>query len=439
MNRESVTRAFWSYTIPAVAAMLISGLYVVIDGVFIGRAMGASGLSSINLAWPLNGVLIAIGLMIGMGAGAICSLSLGAGKIEEAKSYIIHALFLLIALGVPAGLLVVILGESFLSLQGAEVQLAELGYEYLELIGWASPIVFGSVALPFIVRNLGAPRLATIAMLVGAISNVILDYVFIIEWGMGLYGAALATVLGESLSVIVCLAFILGKSNSLRITACALNLSVSRSVSVLKAGFPSMIMYLYISLVVVVHNMLLMHYGNSVYVAAYAVAGYIMSIYYMFAEGVAAGMQPLISFYYGSGRIDKVRRVFKLGIVVGVGFGIIFTAALLMFTQVFVSFFSGCEETQLLDASVVAARLHLFAMYLDGFIILGACFFQSMGHVRKATIINVSNMLILFPFLAVMPIFFGLNGVWVALPISNIILSLIVIWMIILQLDKGKY
>lgn len=439
MINLSVTRAFWNYTIPAIAAMLISGLYVVVDGAFIGQAMGAGGLSAIYLAWPLNGVLIAIGLMIGMGSGALCSLSLGADKLEQAKNYVTQALFLLIVVGVPAGLLVLSSGKSFLSLQGAEAQLAKLGYEYLEVIGWASPIVFGSVALPLLVRNIGSPQLATIAMLVGAISNVILDYLFIIELGWGLYGAALATVFGEGFSVIICLSFIIGKSNFFLMIPCALKLRVSLSISILKTGFPSMLMYLYISLVVVVHNVLLMRYGNSVYVAAYAITGYIMSIYYMFAEGVTAGMQPLISYYYGSGRLDKVRRVLKLGMLSGVGVGILYTFSLLMFPEVFVRFFSGGEESQLLDVSVAAVRLHLFAMYLDGFIVIAACFFQSMGHVHKATIISVSNMLILFPFLAVMPFFWGVNGVWLALPLSNIFLSLIVIWMIIRQLDVDNY
>ncbi|MFG0722049.1 MATE family efflux transporter [Pseudomonas sp. GLN_6] len=434
-NSQSITRTFWRYSIPAIAALMISGLYMVVDGIFIGHAMGATGLSAINMAWPLSGVMLAIGMMIGMGGGAQCSLAQGAAQWPQARSYLAQALWLLILLGIPTGVLVVLNGPAFMAMQGAENDLAQLGNDYLLVLGWATPLVFGSIALPLLVRNLGAPRLATLAMLVGALTNVALDYLFIIELQWGLHGAALATVIGESLSVLICLGFICSRHNPLQmpLTACTFNLR--KSLDVLTTGFSSMLMYLYMSLVVVLHNLLFMHYGSPLQVAAYAIAGYLMAFYYMFAEGVCGGMQPLVSYFYGAREPDKVRRVLRLGLLTAVGSGVLMTAALLLLPRLFAGIFSGSDQA-LLDASVLGLRLHLFAMFLDGFIILAASFFQAMGQARYATLVTVGNMLIQLPFLALMPLLLGLNGVWLALPLSNVCLSLVVIWMLRRQLQQ---
>lgn len=437
MNSQSLTRTFWRYSIPAIAALMISGLYMVVDGIFIGHAMGSTGLSAINMAWPLSGVMLAIGMMLGMGGGAQCSLAQGAAQWQAARTYLAQALWLLILLGIPTGVLVVLIGPVFMAMQGAEGGLAQLGNDYLLVIGYAAPLVLGSIALPLLVRNLGAPRLATLAMLTGAIANVGLDYLFIIEWQWGLHGAALATVLGETLSVLICLGFIGSRHNPLKMRLSQAAFSLGRSLEVLSTGFSSMLMYLYMSLVVVLHNLLFMHYGSPLQVAAYAIAGYLMAFYYMFAEGVCGGMQPLVSYFYGAREPNKVRRVLRLGLLTAVGSGVLMTAALLILPRLFAGIFSGSDQT-LLEASVLGIRLHLFAMFLDGFIVLAASFFQAMGEARYATLVTVGNMLIQLPFLALLPLLWGLNGVWLALPLSNVCLSLMVLWMLHRQLQQLK-
>ena len=437
MNSQSITRTFWRYSIPAIAALMISGLYMVVDGIFIGHAMGATGLSAINMAWPLSGVMLAIGMMIGMGGGAQCSLAQGAAQWPQARSYLVQALWLLLLLGIPTGVLVVLAGPAFMALQGAEDSLAQLGSEYLLVFGWAAPLVLASIGLPLLVRNLGAPRLATLAMLVSALTNAALDYLFIIEWAWGLHGAALATVIAESLSVLICLGFICSRHNPLHMPLAACTPNLRKSLDVLTTGFSSMLMYLYMSMLAVLHNLLFMHYGSPLQVAAYAIAGYLMAFYYMFAEGVCGGMQPLVSYFYGAREPDKVRRVLRLGLFTAVGSGVLMTAALLILPRLFAEIFSGSDQA-LLDASVLGLRLHLFAMFLDGFIILAASFFQAMGQARNATLVTVGNMLIQLPFLALMPLLLGLNGVWLALPLSNVCLSLVVIWMLRRQLQQLK-
>lgn len=430
MRDESITRAYWRYTFPAVAALVVSGTYQVVDGIFIGHVIGAPGLAAITMAWPWVGVLLAVGMMIGVGIGAQCSIAQGAGENARAKAILGQGGWLLLLIGVPVGVLILFGRDAFLSLQGATDDVVTLGRDYLIVMGWASPLVMASLALPFWVRNLGAPRLATLAMIVGALANILFDYAFIVWLGWGLYGAAWATVLAESLSILVCLIFLLGRSGPVPLRWQPLRLRLCRDI--LGTGVASMLMYLYISVVVVLHNVLLMHHGSAVQVAAYAIAGYLLAFYYMLAEGVANGMQPLISYFHGARRASSIKQVFRLGLYTALGGGIVMTLALVAKPAWFAAIFVSADDA-LLGATASGIRLHLFALFLDGFVVLAACFFQAMGMGRQATLITLSNMLIQVPFLAVLPLFLGLTGVWLALPLSNVVLSSLVLFMVVRQ------
>ncbi|MEG1468023.1 MAG: MATE family efflux transporter [Hafnia alvei] len=435
MLQQSITRTFWHYSIPAIAALLISGLYQIVDGAFIGHAMGAEGLSAINMAWPLSGVLLAVGMMIGMGSGARCSLAQGEEKIDKARRILMQVFWLLIAMGISVGLCIVYFAPMFMRLQDASGVIENYGIDYLTIIGISGPIVLGSIAMPLLVRNLGAPRLATIAMLTGALLNVLMDYVFIIRLGWGLKGAAIGTIISESVAVIICTGFVFSRYNKLRPQREHIAFNLRLSVESLTTGFSSMLMYLYLSVVVMMHNLLFMKHGGPIEVAAYGIASYLIGFYYLLAEGVCGGMQPLVSYYYGARQPDKVRQVLKLGLMTAVGGGIALAVAILILPSLFTSIFiSG--DSALHVATIHGLRLHLFVMYLDGFIVLAATFFQALGHARYATFITLSNMLILFPFLGFFPWIFGLDGVWLAMPLSNICLSIVVVLMLKRQLRR---
>ncbi len=429
LNTTPLHRAFWHYTLPSMAALLVSGTYQIVDGIFVGHFIGGDGLAGINLAWPWVGVLLAIGMMIGIGAGAQASISLGGREQQTASRYIAQGLWLLLLIGMPLGWLLNHTSAGFLAFQGASGDAAANAQDYLNIMAPASPLILASIALPFLARNLGAPRLATYAMLAGAISNILLDALFIAWLGWGLSGAALATVLAESLSVIICLVFLFSHRSRAPLAIATFALKPRAMLRLLGTGFSSMLMYLYISFSVVLHNILLLKYGTALHVAAYSIAGYLMAFYYMAAEGVSGGMQPLVSFYYGSGQIKRLKDTFVLACKIILGSGILLVISLLLVPGFFASVFIGDDEA-LLDVAQWAIRLHLFALFIDGFLVMTASWFQSLGMGRKATFITMGNMLIQLPFLALLPWLIGLNGVWLAVPFSNICLSLFAIYLL---------
>lgn len=435
LNTAPLYKAFWHYTLPSLAALLVSGTYQIIDGIFVGHYIGADGLAGINFAWPFIGVLLAVGMMIGIGSGAQASLSLGAGESSIARRYIAAGLMLPFIVGLPLTCILLFTIDDFLSVQGANAKAAEFATEYLVVMSWAAPLVLASIVFPFLVRNLGSPRMATVAILMGAISNILFDAIFIAWLGWGLMGAALATVLGESLSILICLYALLARQKLVTFHLQDLVPNFMLLQRITATGFSSMIMYLYISFSVVLHNLLLMKYGSSLEVAAYSITGYLMAFYYLAAEGIAGGMQPLVSFYYGAKQIKKVKQTFALALKVGVGSGIAFTLALLIFPTFFATVFNR-HDSQLLDITTWAIRLQLFALFLDGFLVIAACWFQSLGKARPAIFVSMGNIIIQLPFLGVLPTMIGQSGVWLAMPVSNICLSAVVIYLLVKQVKS---
>ncbi len=194
---NSISRQFWRYTIPTVAAMLVNGLYQVVDGIFIGRYVGADGLAGINVAWPVIGSILGIGMLVGVGTGALVSIRQGEKDTQGAKQILATGLTLLLAITPIVSALLFLFADNFLLWQGAEGRVYELGLQYLHILIGASVFTLGSIAMPFLLRNDDSPNLATILMIVGAVINIVLDYLFIALYGWELMGAALATAIAQ--------------------------------------------------------------------------------------------------------------------------------------------------------------------------------------------------------------------------------------------------
>ncbi|MCD8513065.1 MAG: MATE family efflux transporter [Nitrincola sp.] len=435
LNTAPLHKAFWHYTLPSLAALLVSGTYQIIDGIFVGHYVGANGLAGINFAWPFIGVLLAVGMMLGIGSGAQASLSMGAKEVLLARRYISAGLFLPIILGLPLAIILVTNIDLFLSIQGATDDAAKFGRDYLLVMTLGSPIVMASIVFPFLVRNLGAPRMATLAILVGAVFNIIFDAIFIAWLGWGLRGAAFATLLAESLSILLCLYTLLYKQQQVRLILKDLLPQLVIVKRILTTGFSSMIMYLYISFSVVLHNLLLMKYGSSLEVAAYSITGYLMAFYYLAAEGVAGGMQPLVSYYYGSKQIERVKQTFILALKVGVGSGILFTLMMLIAPAYFAAVFNRHDE-QLLDITVLAIRLQLFALFFRRFSCDCRLLVSSLGQRQTCYFCQHGKYCYSTAFFSYTATLIGQSGVWIAMPVSNICLSLVVIYLLWQQLKK---
>lgn len=434
---QSIKKTFWRYTLPAIAAMLVNGLYLIVDGIFIGHYIGFEGLAAINMAWPVLYFVVGFGIMVGMGSGSLLSIQRGKGDLTTAPTILTTSMIVMLLLSAVSTFIILFYSSQLLQAQGAIGATLQMGQDYIAVYAWATIATVLSAALPFLIRNDENPNLATILMALGAVINIVLDYLFIGVWDMGLTGAAVATITAQITICLIGLGYFLsGYSNIKWPTKFTLfNLSFSRQMLLL--GSSSLFMYLYTSFVFALHNRLFMDYGSSITVGAFAIVGYLMVLYYFVAEGVAEGLQPPVSYYYGAEQHEDISKMLKLSVKVTFIAGISWTLLLNLLPELMVGLFNN-EDPILISTAVDGIRMHLFAMPLDGFIALASVYFMATNQGKKALIVACSNMLIQLPFLYVLPKIIGVNGVWLAMPLSNITLCLVVMPMVYFDIKQRQ-
>ncbi|MGO2512737.1 MATE family efflux transporter [Marinomonas polaris] len=430
---QSVARTFWRFAIPSIVAMLVSGLYQIIDGFFVGHFVGADGLASINMAIPLLGLIMGFGLLVGMGGGSVLSKYRGEKNLAATQATLVTALFLIILIGLLATIVFIAFGKSLLNIQGATGVILEMSWSYVQIMSFGALISIGASAMPMLVRNDDSPNLATVFIIVGALTNIVLDYVFLGHLGMGLKGAAIATLIAQLATCVLCLRYFTSAKAKTKLTIKQLDKTIA--IRIVQLGASNLVMFIYFSFVMAFHNMQFMAYGDTTQLAAFAIVGYLASCYYFFAEGLVSGLQPPVSYYLGAKQYKRITETVKLAFSVTVGSGIALVILFNIVPELFISIFTTGNDA-LLEASKNGIRLHLMALFLDGFLFMASIYFVAVGKSGQALFVSVGNMLIQFPFLFILPKYLGIDGVWLAVPLSNITFALIVLPMLLINL-KG--
>lgn len=300
-------KIFFQYVIPSILSFALSGVYAIVDGFFVGNSIGDAGLSAINIAYPIQAVLQSVGTGIGMGAAVKYSISAAEGKAKEARSYIACAMWLMTISSVLLSAVVYTASEVILDALGASGELLELGNEYIRIVALGAVLqVFGTGLVP-LMRNYGGAFWAMIAMVCGFAVNIILDYAFVWVMEKGMTGAALATVIGQGVTMGSALVYCLTKK---KITfAISLTDMLKASIQTFKIGLAPFGLTLVPNISLVIINKFSTFYGGEEAIATYACISYIICVIYLVLQGVGDGSQPLMSSCYGMGDDVSLRRV----------------------------------------------------------------------------------------------------------------------------------
>ncbi len=428
MRRYNVViiKLFASYVIPTVLAMFISGTYQIVDGFFVGHFIGVDGLAAVNIGWSYITILLGFGFLVGVGIGSLYSIAKGEEDEEKARRILGQALFLQFVPGLLIGLILYFLAPWLVYVLGVENHSAEMAIIFIRTFAFASPFVIGSLAMPFIVRNVGTPIRATGYIAAGVMVNILLSFLLISYFRIGVVGAALASIGGEIIAMTLGGYFILKRSGE-QLSWSDFKPDFKLIGAILLTGSSAFFTFIYIGFIMTLHHKVLVEYGGTVAVSAYTIAGYLLTIYYFAVEGVANGAQPLISRFYGEERVRSTRYITRLMVYVGLVIGIIITALLLIFPEFFTSWFT--DDPELKSVTAYALRLHLAVLFLDGLFVTATMFFQAIGEGQKALVISIGNLLLQVPFLFILPKYWGLDGVWLTMPIATVILAIPVAFM----------
>lgn len=310
MKQTHDARTFFQYVIPSVLSFALSGVYTIVDGYFVGNSIGDFGLSAVNIAYPVVALIQALGTGIGMGGAIYYSIYKAEKKKSLAREFTAGALWVLMIASVLLTISVFFLNSTLLELLGANGELLALGEEYIAVIALGSALqVIGTGLVPFI-RNHGGSFYAMVSMIAGFITNIILDYLFVWVLEQGVAGAAWATVIGQGVTMLIALAYLLRKRQF------TLNIPFSKlgkaAASIIKIGIAPFGLAMSPNISLIIINRFSMSYGGEPAIATYACIAYVICIIYLILQGVGDGSQPLLSKHYGEKNFDRLKSTRKM-------------------------------------------------------------------------------------------------------------------------------
>ncbi|WP_368210727.1 MATE family efflux transporter [Aeromonas sp. R4-2] len=424
LGTAPLSRLFWRYVTPTVAAMLITGIYVTIDGIFVGHVLGQDGMAGLMLAYPICAVLYAVGALIGMGASSLVSFYLGQGNPAKARHIVGNALVMVLLASALLSFIGIRYGEPMLTWMGAEGEIFTAGLSYLQAYAWLGVFAVLSMAFSSLLRNDGRPGFVTLIMVVGGLLNVLLDYLLMVVFPFGLAGVATATMLSQAVTGLACLWHFFTPRSQLRISWDTLRPDLRLMGETVRLGVSSFLMYLYLSVVLALHNKALLAVGTSLHVAAYGVISYTEAFFYLVFEGIAMGIQPIASFNAGAGHWRRVLRIRNLALGVTLGIALCAMIPLYLWPEAAVYLFAGNNAT-LLPVASLGIWLYFWGLPMEGLLLVGATYFQAINRARIASLLTGGKLVLIGGFLWGFSTLWGVPGVWLALPTCSSLLVLV--------------
>ncbi len=424
LGTAPLSHLFWRYVTPTVAAMLITGIYVTIDGIFVGHVLGQDGMAGLMLAYPICAVLYAVGALIGMGASSLVSFYLGQGNPAKARHIVGNALVMVLLASALLSFIGIRYGEPMLAWMGAEGDIFTAGLSYLQAYAWLGVFAVLSMAFSSLLRNDGRPGFVTLIMVVGGLLNVLLDYLLMVVFPFGLAGVATATMLSQAVTGLACLWHFFTPRSQLRISWDTLRPDLRLMGETVRLGVSSFLMYLYLSVVLALHNKALLAVGTSLHVAAYGVISYTEAFFYLVFEGIAMGIQPIASFNAGAGHWRRVLRIRNLALGVTLGIALSAMIPLYLWPEAAVYLFAGDNAT-LLPVASLGIWLYFWGLPMEGLLLVGATYFQAINRARIASLLTGGKLVLIGGFLWGFSTLWGVPGVWLALPTCSSLLVLV--------------
>ena len=421
MQKAPSENQFFRYVLPSMLAMLLSGFYAIIDGFFIGHTIGDTGLAAINIAWPVASFLLAAGTGIGAGGSVVMTTRLGEGKKEKSRQALGNTLFVLAAFSSAMTILLLLFYRPVLQFLGAEGGLLAAAAEYTQIIAIGSACQILGTGLVPLLRNQGKTISAMTAMVCGLTANIILDALFMMVFHWGMFGAAFATVTAQELVAVLSLSMLFRRKEErpFRRDLFPRGKIIARLI---KIGLSPFGMTFAPSIIIILANWQCLAYGGSTVVAAYAVLMYFVTSVQLLLQGVGEGVQPLLSYFNGAGNPQSVHNLLKKSFALVLILSAALCTAAVVFRDTIPMIFGSSGETAVLVSS--ALLIAAFSFPMMGITRLASSFFYAVQKTRYSIFVIYADPLALTPlFLYVLPLFWGVTGIWLSIPAAQGILA----------------
>lgn len=419
MITRAMLKEYLKYIVPTMLTFTLASVYSIVDGVFVGHAVGDAGLAGINVAFPLVALVMAVGTGIGMGGGVISSIAKGSGDTAQSRRAVGTTFLMLLLAAVPIMVALILFAEPILAALGGRGETLNQAIAYIAVIAWGVPFQIFVTGCTPLIRNQGKVAFAMVVQVLAGLMNVALDYAFVILAGWGTAGAAAATVASQIAAFVLVAAFFLVKRN--RIARADLRLDGRIAAHVLKLGMAPFGLTLLPEATVVAINVNAVAYGGETAVAAYAVISYTACVIQMLIQGVGDGSQPLISKHYGAGDADGVRRFRNTNYLITISLGVLGLAAMFAFREQIPLLFGASGST----AALIAWALPIFsvAYVFYGFTHASTSYFYAVDDARVSSVIVYGEAVLVVLVVFGMARIAGLDGIWVSVTIVQMVLA----------------
>lgn len=446
LGRAPVAHLLFRYSLPAIIGMLVMVFYNVVDRLYVSHAVGEAGLAGFALTFPFSMVTVAFGTLVGIGTATRISIMMGRGKRDIARCYLGQAVCIFSFFSFVLFPLVTLFLEELLTLTGGTPESIPYALDYLQVVLLACCFQYGSFGLNGILRAEGLPKVALGMMLLGAAINIVADPFFIFErvplyffelpgLGMGIRGAAIATVLGQACAAILTVIHFVRPTATIRLKLGYIKLYPSLIWGVFAIGLAPFAVNLMGSLVNMLYNILFKYWAANDAEANLQIAsiGIIMTIQMVFMMpvlGLVQGMQPIAGFNYGAKRYQRLLHVYSLSKWLGGGYIFLCTLFTIFFRYQLVGLFCQAETAD----TLLNFAPHVLMIFFCGFSFVGYAmvvgqYFQSIGHSQTSIIMSLSRQCtMLMPLMIILPFFMGIEGIWWAAPISDVLSILMALW-----------
>lgn len=425
LGKQKISSLLWKFSLPAVVGMVVSTLYNVVDSIFVGRGVGEIALTAVAIAFPIMIVLMAVGMLVGIGAATLVSLSLGEKNNDQAEWVLGNALtMMIIFILATTGLALWYLDPILVNWLGVTPEVLPDARDFTAIILGGSMFMHIGFGLNNVIRAQGDPRTALATQLIAAVINIALNYLLIFVFPLGIKGSAIASILAQAVAAIWVVYYFTYGSKVLRFKKQCLALRMNIVKGIFKIGVAPFFMQLGASAVMVVLNLRIMEFGGITAVAAFGIINRIIMLIMMPVAGISQGVQPIIGYNYGAKQYQRVLTALNTAIAVATGICLCGFLVAQLFTGEIVRLFN--DSPELVEIGTTGMRIFLLMVPIIGFQIIGANYFQAIGKAYYSIIFNLlRQVIVLIPLVFIFSHYFGLMGIWAAGPVSDIAAALL--------------
>ncbi|MGL5347227.1 MAG: MATE family efflux transporter [Peptostreptococcaceae bacterium] len=429
LGKDNIFKIFMHYAIPSVITMVIIACYSLVDGIFIGRYVGPDGLAAITIAEPVYFFALALSTVISVGGNTLVGIELGKKNNQAASSRFSLSFVIIVLIGITLTFCAILFGDNIAYLLGARGDLINSVSTYIKILGFFNIFFLASDFLEDALSNLGITYIPMFCNIFAAISNIFLDYIFIVKLNMGIEGAAIASGIAFSCSfILILLTFLIKGGNKLKFIKFKFEPKIikeiifngsSEAITTASSAFTAFLL-----------NIVLLKIAGDLGVASFSILLFLDEILMAVNIGIAEAIAPIISYNYGANNKDRIIKTLQFAIITVISIGFITTIGLFLFGENLVSLFTN-NDSSLIDFTVNAMNIYAVCFLVCGVNVIGSAYFTSVAHPKESALIGIlGEFVFILLGMAILPVIVGVNGVWLTFVIADFSTLIVTLFLI---------